>query len=28
MVSGESSYTECTLGELLPYAFGTEYIEK
>ena len=28
MVSGESTYTECTLGELLPYAFGTEYIEK
>lgn len=28
MVSGESTYNECTLGELLPYAFGTEYIEK
>ena len=28
MVSGENTYTECTLGELLPYAFGTEYIEK
>ena len=28
MVSGESAYTECTLGELLPYAFGTEYIGK
>lgn len=28
MVSGESTYTECTLGALLPYAFGTEYIEK
>ena len=28
MVSGENSFTECTLGELLPFAFGTEYIEK
>ena len=28
MVSGEVAYNECTLGELLPYAFGTEYIEK
>ena len=28
MVSGGSTYNECTLGELLPYAFGTEYIEK
>ena len=28
MVSGEAAYNECTLGELLPYAFGTEYIEK
>ena len=28
MVTGEESHTACTLGELLPYAFGTEYIEK
>ena len=28
MVTGENSHTACALGELLPYAFGTEYIEK
>ena len=28
MVSGVDSHTAVTLGDLLPYAFGTEYIEK
>lgn len=28
MVTGADTYTACTLGELLPYAFGTEYIQK
>ena len=28
MVTGESTYNVCTLGELLPYAFDTNYIEK
>ena len=28
IVTEEDSHTACTLGELLPYAFGTEYIEK
>ena len=28
MVTGQDTYTSCTLQDLLPYAFGTEYIEK
>lgn len=28
LVTGETTYKVCTLGELLPCAFGTEYIEK
>ena len=28
IVTGEESHTACTLGELLPYAFDTNYIEK
>ena len=28
MVSGVDSHTAVELGDLLPYAFGTEYIEK
>lgn len=28
MVTAEDSYVSCTLAELLPYAFGTEHIEK
>ena len=28
MVSGVDSHTAVTLGDLLPYAFSTEYIEK
>ena len=28
MVSGVDSHTAVALGDLLPYAFGTEYIEK
>lgn len=28
MVTGEGHFDECTLGDLLPYAFGTDYIKK
>lgn len=28
LVKGAGSYDVCTLGELLPYAFNTNYIEK
>lgn len=28
MVTGENTYDVCTLGELLPYMFNTDYIEK
>ena len=28
LVNGEESHDECTLGDLLPYAFGTDYIKK
>ena len=28
LVTGEDSHTACTLGELLPYMFTTDFIEK
>ena len=28
MVTGEETHDACTLGELLPYMFSTDYIEK